>query len=49
MVKGLLLLAAKAEVGSVLAAATATAAEDQIDPEDGLDVAAAALIAAAAE
>ena len=47
-----LLLAAEAEVGSVLAtapAASARAAKDQVDPEDGVDVAPAALIAAAAE
>ena len=47
----ILLLAAEAEVRSVLAPAAATAAaiEEQVDPEDGLDVASAALIAAAAE
>ena len=46
------LLAAEAEVRSFLAgapAAPAAAGEEQIDPQDGLDVASAALIAAAAE
>ena len=45
------LLAAKAEVRSVLApaAASAAAVEEQVDPEDGLDACASALIAAAAE
>ena len=48
-----LLLAAESEAGSFFATAAAAsvsaAAEDQIDPKDALDIAAAALIAAAAE
>ena len=46
-----LLLATETEVRSLLAAASAPAAarEDEIDPQDGLDVASAALITAAAE
>ena len=47
------LLAAEAEAGTVLAAAgiiaPAAAAKDQVDPKDALDIASAALIAAAAE
>ena len=53
VVTALFLLAAEAEVRSILAAAataaSAAAIQEQIDPDDGLDIASAALIAAAAE